>query len=139
MSTSQVYAVLKRLEIQGYIEGSTAESEDAPPRTEYTVTPSGREQLQNWLYDSNPSTSVRRIRVEFFSKLYVAGLLAIPAQKIIDLQREACQIQRQKMNAIHNQAQTPLEKQVSEFVIGQLDAAIDWLEAFEKEYTGTGK
>ena len=133
MSTSQVYAVLKRLENQGYIEGSTVQSEDAPPRTEYTITFKGQDQLQAWLYDPDPSTSIRRIRVEFFSKLYVAGLLAIPAQKIINLQREACKKQRNQMQMVHDEAQTKLENQVSEFVIGQLDTAIKWLDACEKE------
>jgi histidinol dehydrogenase len=77
--------------------------------------------------------------VEFFSKLYVAGLLAIPAQEIISLQQEACQKQRQKMQEVHSQAQTQLEKQVSGFVISQLDAAIDWLDACEKEHLETNK
>src|SRR5262245_47714913 len=55
LSTSQLYAVLKRLCQQGAISGQTADSPDGPTRTEYTLTPIGQAQLQAWLEDECPS------------------------------------------------------------------------------------
>src|SRR5215510_9595309 len=69
LSTSQLYAVLKRLQGQGLIAGKMVASPDAPPRTEYTVTLRGQELLADWLQTDCPSASVRRVRVEFLSRL----------------------------------------------------------------------
>src|SRR5258707_15802201 len=75
LSTSQLYAVLKRLEFQGLTEGHEVLVPDAPPRMEYTLTGTGQERLQAWLDKSSPSASVHRVRVEFLSRLYIARLL----------------------------------------------------------------
>ncbi len=42
LSTSQLYAVLKRLHERGFIRGEEALSADAPPRTVYHITLSGQ-------------------------------------------------------------------------------------------------
>lgn len=132
MSTSQVYAVLKRLENQGSITGQETISEEGPPKKEYAITSSGRVLLNYWLYAPDPSTSIRRIRVEFLSKLYVARLLDLPAAQIINPQIQACQ--RQKENLARKLAETDseMEKLALDFVLGQLTAALAWLEKLEK-------
>jgi DNA-binding PadR family transcriptional regulator len=71
LSTSQLYAVLKRLERRAWIVGHQIDSENAPPRTEYATTQAGLEQLMIWLNEPHPSPSIRRVRVEFLSRLYI--------------------------------------------------------------------
>ena len=78
LSTSQVYAVLKRLERTGLITGLAAQSEDAPVRFIYRLTQAGQARLDSWLHESSPSASVRAVRVEFLSRLYIARLLDVP-------------------------------------------------------------
>src|SRR5258706_10668160 len=63
LSTSQLYAVLKRLEAQGLTAGREVLVPDAPPRMEYVITKSGRERLQEWLGESAPPARVHRVRV----------------------------------------------------------------------------
>ena len=55
MSTSQIYAVLNRLERLGYIVGRQVEVENAPIRTCYALTASGQNALNNWLRQAGPS------------------------------------------------------------------------------------
>src|SRR5829696_303518 len=62
LSTSQLYAVLKRLASQNLIIGATITSPDAPARTEYRLTPAGIQRLEHWLTETDPSASVHRVR-----------------------------------------------------------------------------
>src|SRR5215475_7437992 len=90
LSTSQLYAVLKRLESQGLTEGHEVVMPDAPPRTEYRLTAKGEVALQAWLDEPKPSASVHRVRVEFLSRLYIARLLDIPTVPIVQYQKATC-------------------------------------------------
>jgi DNA-binding PadR family transcriptional regulator len=128
MSTSQLYAVLKRLEREGAIAGRQIESPDAPPRIEYTVTAAGRRQLEAWLNEPRPSTSIHRIRVEFLSRVYVASLLGIPLEGVIAHQQAACVEQHERLLRERQQAASGVEALALDFVIGQLEAALSWLE-----------
>jgi DNA-binding PadR family transcriptional regulator len=128
MSTSQVYAVLKRLEAQGAILGTEVEAPDAPTRTVYALSEAGRERLDHWLDDPRPSASIRRIRVEFISKLHVARLLGLPLDPIVNHQRRACERQLERLRAEIEQTGSPTERLSLEFAAGQLGAALAWLD-----------
>src|SRR5579859_4416374 len=60
LSTSQLYAVLKRLESNGFTEGHEVLVPDAPPRTEYRLTNSGQAILDSWVHEQTPSASINR-------------------------------------------------------------------------------
>jgi DNA-binding PadR family transcriptional regulator len=91
LSTSQLYAILKRLEREGLIDGREEFRPDAPMRTVYWLTDAGREALFHWLHEPHPSASTRHIRTEFLSRLYIAELLGEPTTPIIDAQQAACE------------------------------------------------
>lgn len=131
LSTSQLYAVLKRLERQGWIWGEQVESENAPTRTEYAITPAGESHLHAWLNAANPSPSIRRVRVEFLSRLYVAHLLEAPAQHIIERQRLACQQERARFLRGRDSHKASVGWLTTELVIAQLDAVIAWIDRCE--------
>jgi DNA-binding PadR family transcriptional regulator len=131
MSTSQIYAVLKRLETAGLVVGETVEAPDAPPRTEYTITSLGNARLHAWLYDQEPSASIRRVRIEFISKLYVARLLGLSVTEIVQYQKGACQRQKQSYLHQNENGNHLMDRMVVEFIIGQLDAALAWLDQCE--------
>lgn len=90
LSPSRIYALLKRLENQQYIDGREEDAIDAPMRTVYWLTPTGRDVLYDWLDDTAPSASTRNIRTEFLSRLYIATALNRPIEPIITVQRETC-------------------------------------------------
>jgi PadR family transcriptional regulator, regulatory protein AphA len=134
LSTSQLYAVLKRLERNGWIHGHSTLSDNAPTRTEYTLTPSGKEVLHLWLNEPHPSASIRRVRVEFLSRLYIAQRLGIPALSIVRHQRLACEHERSRMVT---QPASPhsIGGLASRFVVAQLDALLQWLQDIEATFT----
>jgi DNA-binding PadR family transcriptional regulator len=134
MSTSQVYAVLKRLEKQGLIAGHEVTSVDAPPRTEYAITAAGSQHLDKWLYATDPAPSIRRVRVEFISKLYVADLLDLPIEPIVALQMAACQEQRDRLLDLQAKAESVTESLAIEFMIGQMDTALHWLDVCGQQF-----
>lgn len=139
MSTSQLYAVLKRLEREGLIEGQQFQSPDAPPRTEYRVTATGLVRLNDWLNEPRPSSSIRRIRVEFLSRLYIASLLNIPPTNIVERQKSICLEQRERLRKDRQQAASEVEALTLDLVLGQLEAALAWLERCREGLPSVGK
>lgn len=131
LSTSQLYAVLKRLESEGLIRGKTVRSADAPPRREYSTTAAGRRRLDTWLQEAQLSSSIRQVRVQFISRLYVARMLGRSTRRLVERQRVVCEAQRRKLLAARKTSEE-MEQLVLDFVLGQLDAVIDWLDHCEE-------
>jgi DNA-binding PadR family transcriptional regulator len=127
MSTSQLYAVLKRLEDSGAIQGQQVASPDAPSRIKYTITDRGFQQLTDWLYDPQPSTSIHKIRVMFLSRLYIANILGMDSDMIRHHQKKNCEHQRQELLGQRKKVASPVEALTLDFVITQLETAISWL------------
>ena len=134
MSSSQIYAVLKRLDEQDAIVGREINNKDAPARTEYHVTALGYEQLKSWLYEPQPSSSIHHIRVEFISRLYVASLLHHPCDAIFDHQIRVCEAQIDKTSEDMINSASGQENMTLHFVLGQLEAAINWLQFYRSEF-----
>ncbi len=127
MSTSQLYAVLKRLEESGLITGRVLPGSDAPSRTEYALTDQGEAQLMDWLNNPHPPISIHRIRVLFLSRLFIASLLKLPTEAIITRQSTVCEEHLQRLHTELTQAQTDVETLTLNYMIGQFDAVIRWL------------
>ena len=128
LSTSQIYAVLKRLETQQWITGSEVQQDSAPPRTEFALTPEGEANLMKWLDEENPSPSIRHIRVEFLSRLYVARQLGIPLEPIIERQRQVCQQQHTKLLADQEHVAPGLERLALDLHIAQVEVVLQWID-----------
>ncbi len=127
LSTSQVYNVLKRLEREALVIGCEVATESGPPRVEYTLSKTGQLRLKNWLYEPEPSPSIRRVRVEFLSRLFIARELNLSIIEIVRNQREACLRERERLEIERNQAQPGMDVLAIEFVIEQLDAVLRWI------------
>lgn len=128
MSTSQLYAVLKRLEVEEYISGSQVEVPDAPPRVIYSLTKMGEDRLLAWLYDQDPPVSIHKIRVMFLSRLYIALLLQLPFEDVINQQNLILQ---NRLKILENEKlilTTQIENLAVELMIRQIESAISWLQ-----------
>lgn len=138
LSHSQLYAVLKRLESAKLIHGREITQENAPPRTEYAPTQAGLGRLHTWLNEPNPSPSVRRVRVEFLSRLYVAYRLNLSITAIVEHQRAAC---AREVAALRAQ-QTPLDGAFGALpltlIIAQLGAVLTWIDQCEHDLLKLG-
>jgi len=133
VGTSQLYALLRRLEASGHIDGCEVFPADAPPRTEYFVTPAGRARLFNWLADPFPSASTRAIRTMFLSRLYIAQQLAIDPTLILESQREACLAALERMQADRAVSALPLVSGLAlDLKIAEQHLILDWLTDAER-------
>lgn len=131
LSRSQLYAVLKRLEASGALRGQNFSTGSSPTRRVYALTQQGRQLLDAWLQQPQLSASMRQIRVQFISRLYIANLLNLPAEALIARQRQACQAQLAQVQAALAEAGSLSEQMVLDFVQGQIEAALAWLERCE--------
>ena len=131
MSTSQLYAVLKRLERNGSVCGKEVAVLNAPSRIEYAITDHGSQQLDNWLLEPKPSASVHRIRIIFLSRIFIANLLKQPTDPIVNAQISACQRQRDRFFDQYENCRSDMEALTLDFIISQLDAAINWLKTHQ--------
>ncbi len=131
LSTSQIYAVLKRLEREGWIVGREFVSENAPTRVEYTLTQSGEKYLYSWLHEAQPSASIRSIRVEFLSRLYIARQLNIPTGTIVGFQRNRCLVRHAELVAEQESAEPGIDLLALELHISQLESVLRWIERCE--------
>jgi DNA-binding PadR family transcriptional regulator len=131
LGTSQLYAVLKRLDKHGLIVGREVTPSDAPPRTEYTLTAAGRERLHGWLHEPQPSASIRRVRVEFLSRLYIARLLDVPTLALVRRQKAMCQAELDAVRALLTQSSPGVEYLALELMIAQLQAVMGWIDRCE--------
>jgi DNA-binding PadR family transcriptional regulator len=126
LSTSQLYAVLKRLETQGLIVGHEQTSPDAPTRIEYTLTNVGNRRLYEWL-DAEPYASVRRVRVEFLSRLYIARALGLESKPLIDRQRNACERLCDEIRA-EMHTRTEIGQMSLRLFLAQVEVILKWLD-----------
>lgn len=127
LSTSQLYNVLKRLERDGLIVGHETSSDSGPSRIEYMLTTAGQQRLEAWLYDPAPSPSIRRVRVEFASRLFIARALGWPSSPIIECQQAACQREYDRLRAQHASAAPGMDALMQEFMLEQLAVALRWI------------
>ncbi|GAB4548685.1 MAG: PadR family transcriptional regulator [Anaerolineae bacterium] len=134
LTTSQIYKVLRRLEEGGLIVGQAVDVPNAPQRIKYHLTEHGQTRLQQWLGHRTPSGSIRHIRVEFLSRLYIARRLQQPVTEMIHHQQQACQQQLATLNHLRQAAVSEMDALALDFVIGQLNAVLTWIKQCEMLY-----
>jgi DNA-binding PadR family transcriptional regulator len=70
LEPGMLYHHLKKLERDGWVTSHQEVVDRRPARSVYSLTPSGRSELDRWL--SEPVGRTREIRLEFLVKLYLA-------------------------------------------------------------------
>ncbi len=131
LSTSQLYAVLKRLERLNLICGVEITSPDAPARVDYTLTEAGQRRLDDWLDEADPPASIHRVRVEFLSRLYVARLLNRPTTEIVRRQKRACHDRLKALIEERDHTEPGIGLLAVELMVAQLEAIMGWIDRCE--------
>jgi len=133
LKQSQLYALLTKLEQQGYLTASLEPQDTRPPRKMLQLTTAGKEAFLAWL--QTPVPQGRKMRLEFMAKLYFGRRLA-PAAAItlLDGQRDIC---REWLASLQTQAnalasERPFEWLVFQFRMGQVEAMLNWLDVCEQ-------
>ncbi len=131
---AHLYALLRRLEEEGFLIGVTETQTNRPPRRLLSLTARGREAFAGWM--RTPVTHGRDFRLEFLAKLYFAHQEGSDAvQSLIAQQRRACQ---QLLDDLDTKAAAvPPDQSYRRLVIqfrrGQIQAAMAWLDACRAE------
>ncbi|MEW6671865.1 MAG: PadR family transcriptional regulator [Thermodesulfobacteriota bacterium] len=126
VGTSQLYALLKRLQQQGLLQ-STLEHQDArPAKRIFTITPQGKDAFLRWLHE--PVHHVRDFRVEFMAKLFFFYQLSIRGgNRLVDAQIELLKALRLKIKRNHTAETDPYNRLVYGFKLSTVDARLKWL------------
>lgn len=121
---SQLYALLNRLEQEGFVTTALETQDARPPRKMFSLTETGRQTFLQWT--SSPVLHGRDMRLDFLVKLFFARQISQEAaENLINIQREICQ--RWQMEREDNAPGT-FEWLISEFRRGQIDAMLVWLD-----------
>jgi DNA-binding PadR family transcriptional regulator len=129
LKQSQLYALLAKLEAEGYLESTVEPQGSRAPRKFFKLTPLGEQVYHEWV--RSPVAHGRDVRIEFLAKLFFArthGPQAV-AQLITD-QRAVVEAQRAELQAqaAELQASRPYDWLVLQFRSGQLEAILSWLD-----------
>jgi PadR family transcriptional regulator, regulatory protein AphA len=90
LKQSQLYAILARLENEGYVTSTVQVQEARPPRRIYQMTESGSTIFFEWLH--TPVQHGRQVRQEFMARLYFAQKEGKEiALQLIESQRQVIQ------------------------------------------------
>jgi PadR family transcriptional regulator AphA len=133
LKQSQLYALLAKLEAQGYIAATIEPQEARPPRKVFHLTASGRDAFLEWL--QSPVPHGRQLRLEFLAKLHFAQREGPEfAARLVEQQRATCRdwLSDQHQEAASLRHKYPYQWLVHQFRIGQIEAMLAWLDTCEQ-------
>lgn len=133
LKQSQLYALLGRLEAEGYIAGELEAQGSRPPRRVFHLTEAGQSAFLAWV--RAPVPHGRDLRLEFLAKLYFARQEGdAVARALVVAQRGECEawLARQQAQGGAVEASAPYHWLVHEFRVGQLEAMLAWLDRCEQ-------
>jgi PadR family transcriptional regulator, regulatory protein AphA len=126
---SQLYALITRLEDEGYVTSTTEPQDTRPARKILHLTPAGTDAFAEWV--RTPVAHGRDFRLEFLAKLFFASQES-PATlvSLIAAQRRECTALVENLSARVDAvaADRPFDRLVLRFRVGQLVATQDWLD-----------
>jgi DNA-binding PadR family transcriptional regulator len=130
---SHLYALLDRLEADGYLSHQLETQGSRPPRKVLSLTPAGEARFMAWL--TTPVAHGRDIRLEFLAKFYFARLEGLSTVvQLLERQLACCrQWLADNEERIARLATDSFERLVLQYRAGQLQATIHWLEACWRE------
>jgi len=124
---AQLYALLGKLEEEGYLSASIQFQETRPARRVYRITPEGQAAFQAWL--ESPVERPRQMRAEFQLKLHFVRRQGNEAViRLLEAQRRVCQGWLEALPASEEEAGNVDVWLVGRFRRGQIQAMLDWLD-----------
>lgn len=123
---SQVYALLTKLEDEGYLVSDLEAQGARPPRKLLRLTEAGDAAFERWV--SSPVQHGRDFRLEFLAKLYFARSEGT-ALTLLERQRQSLRgrLEELQVRAEALMAHKSYDWLVTMFRIGQLEATLGWL------------
>lgn len=130
----QVYATLARLQREGWAEEVAIEPGAGPERRRYALTPSGVQELEQWL--AAPEAATTYSGGVLFAKAMLALASGRSAEDVLDAQRE---VHLARMREVTRAARDtdPLGRLAADFELAHLAADLDWMETMVRRVHDT--
>jgi PadR family transcriptional regulator AphA len=126
VSTSQLYVLLKRLELEGMVQSTLESQESRPSKRVYRITNKGKKVFVEWL--KSPVEHVRDFRTEFLTKLFFFYHLALPGlETLVDAQIRALKQLRRTVREREKKEKDGFMRLVYGFKIHTIDSLVTWL------------
>jgi len=133
VASSQLYAVLRRLEASGWVRSARESSELGPGRRTYAITDIGERAF--WAWCLTPAAHLRDLRVELLAKLYFLRRLR-PDEVGSLLAAQRARLSSELRRILSGGPELPADPSLSEWATayrcGQLRQAIEWLDAVRR-------
>lgn len=126
VSTSQLYALLKRLERSHLLESKIEPQDTRPSKRVFSITAKGSKAFLLWL--KTPTKHVRDLRIEFLAKLFFFDRLALDgAERLVEAQIGVLERIGKKVHQRGKEEGIPYKRLVFGFKETTLKAWTGWL------------
>jgi PadR family transcriptional regulator, regulatory protein AphA len=126
LSMSQIYALLKRLEREGFVVSKQEQQENRPVRKTFSLTRTGKERFLAWV--ESPVRHVRDIRIEFMAKLFFIREIRLRrGDSLIEQQIEVLEKKLKPIEASKEKSADSFEQLLFSFKTAQTAAVLKWL------------
>ncbi|CAN5255378.1 PadR family transcriptional regulator [soil metagenome] len=126
LESGMLYAHLKKIQKEGWVESTLEPQESRPPRRIFSITSSGQAELHRWL--GEPVGKTRDIRLDFLLKLYTARQhKPALAEKLVNEQRDVCERFIVSLREQMEEEDDEFRRLVIEMRLAQNAALLSWL------------
>jgi DNA-binding PadR family transcriptional regulator len=132
----QVYATLARLARDGKAIAGEAEPGAGPDRKRYTITETGKSEVEMWLAEPIPPEP--HLQTELFVKVVLSLMLGRPADKYLDIQR-AAHLRRMRELTELKQRGNLVDALLADHGLFHLEADLRWIDLTAARLTALAK
>lgn len=130
---SQIYALLKGLEMTGKVISEVEIQDNRPAKKVYSITPEGRETFLTWVH--SPVEKIRDLRLEFLAKLFfMRGFDPSGIGELIARQTKVCQEHLEGIKQQDKVCRDEFDHLVFQFRICQIKATLNWLKDCDRYF-----
>lgn len=124
----QVYATLARLARDGKAVAGEAERGAGPERKRYSITDTGKSEVEAWLADPIPAEP--HLQADLFVKVVLSLMLGLPAEKYLDAQRGAHLRRMRELTELKQQGNL-IDALLADHGLFHLQADLRWMDLTE--------
>jgi DNA-binding PadR family transcriptional regulator len=124
----QVYATLARLARDGKATAGEAEPGAGPDRKSYTITETGKYEVEAWLAEPIPAEPY--LQTDLFVKVVLSLMLGRPAEEYLDAQR-AAHLRRMRELTELKQHDSLVDALLADHGLFHLEADLRWIDLTE--------
>lgn len=133
ISSSQLYLLLRKLEVECLLRSDVEMQENRPPKRVFLLTPAGRKVFLGWIH--SPTAHVRDLRIEFLAKIFFFNSLSLEGgDELIEAQIKVLEMIGGKIKQKQQSEKDSFNKLVLGFKIATIDAWLKWLAAEAKPF-----